>query len=377
MLKDKLFIDLYNKIEDYSKVVIFGAGIIGEKILNDINKYKPNVEVIGFIDNYQKETIKNMPIWCLYEFINKKLEYDLVIMSTRTDEDLTVNLFDVYNIPVLTQTNTISTYYRHNILNLENYTKIIDIFDSNEDKRLFDLIYNIRLGITPVSRIEDYHFKERINRKHTFNVLRSQYLENINKKVIKTVFDLGFNSGTNLVAFQQFLPNLEKVYGFEAIYDFVKIDYIEKFFESNKLTIVPYALGENNGQSEFYINIENKGASICKETTSCIVSEDLPIYKKVSVNVTTMDDYFSKSNVKPDFIKMDIEGSELAAIKGGINTITKSRPQLAVSIYHTDSDFVQIPLYLKRTLKNYYYRLGHYSPSLSETVLYAIPNELA
>ena len=74
---------------------------------------------------------------------------------------------------------------------------------------------------------------------------------------------------------------------------------------------------------------------------------------------------------------MDIEGAELSALKGGFDTIKKHRPQLAISIYHDlSTDFVKIPLYLKETLENYKFTIGHYSPRLCETVLYAIPNEL-
>ena len=48
---------------------------------------------------------------------------------------------------------------------------------------------------------------------------------------------------------------------------------------------------------------------------------------------------------------MDIEGAEMPALIGGINTIKKYRPQLAISIYHTNSDFINIPLYLKNNLE--------------------------
>ena len=51
------------------------------------------------------------------------------------------------------------------------------------------------------------------------------------------------------------------------------------------------------------------------------------------------------------------------------------RPQLAISSYHSDSDFLNIPLYLYENLENYTFRLGHYSPSIDETVFYAVPNE--
>ena len=73
---------------------------------------------------------------------------------------------------------------------------------------------------------------------------------------------------------------------------------------------------------------------------------------------------------------MDIEGSELKALKGGEKTILSDRPQMAISIYHSMNDFVSIPLYLNNILENYTFHIGHYSYNHCETVLYAIPDEL-
>ena len=66
----------------------------------------------------------------------------------------------------------------------------------------------------------------------------------------------------------------------------------------------------------------------------------------------------------------------MSALKGAKETIEKYRPQLAISIYHSDSDFINIPLYLNKTLQDYTFKLGHYSRDNNETVLYAIPDEL-
>ena len=45
-----------------------------------------------------------------------------------------------------------------------------------------------------------------------------------------------------------------------------------------------------------------------------------------------------KLGATPDFIKMDIEGSELSALKGMQNIIVKNQPLLAISIYHRPED---------------------------------------
>ena len=72
---------------------------------------------------------------------------------------------------------------------------------------------------------------------------------------------------------------------------------------------------------------------------------------------------------------MDIEGSEQSAIKGGINTIMKYKPKLAISIYHSMDDFVNIAQYLKSLNLGYDFYLKHGTIHCEETVLLAkVPN---
>lgn len=78
-------------------------------------------------------------------------------------------------------------------------------------------------------------------------------------------------------------------------------------------------------------------------------------------------------NLEPTFIKMDIEGSELAALKGFKNTILKYRPKMAICIYHRIEDFWDIPLYIHETFPNYTLHVRHHNLDMTETVLYAIP----
>ena len=70
---------------------------------------------------------------------------------------------------------------------------------------------------------------------------------------------------------------------------------------------------------------------------------------------------------------MDIEGSELAALRGGINIIKRERPILAISIYHSIKDYWEIPKFLMQELEKYKYYVRHHALICNETVLYAIP----
>ena len=73
------------------------------------------------------------------------------------------------------------------------------------------------------------------------------------------------------------------------------------------------------------------------------------------------------------FIKMDIEGSELEALKGASTTISANKPKLAICVYHKIEDFWEIPIYINKLAPEYKFYVGHHTVSLTcpETVLYA------
>ena len=66
-----------------------------------------------------------------------------------------------------------------------------------------------------------------------------------------------------------------------------------------------------------------------------------------------------------------------------IKICEKFRPQLAISIYHTNyekdkfklTDLVDIPLKIIQNLKDYNFFIGHYSYERWEMILYCIPQK--
>ncbi|MBQ8172181.1 MAG: FkbM family methyltransferase [Oscillospiraceae bacterium] len=90
-----------------------------------------------------------------------------------------------------------------------------------------------------------------------------------------------------------------------------------------------------------------------------------------SIDVVTLDSYIEDRRVT--YIKMDIEGAELEALKGCAETIRKQKPKLAISIYHKPEDMTEIPLFIKSLVPEYKFYIRHYSDSPAETILYALP----
>ncbi|MCW2482356.1 FkbM family methyltransferase [Candidatus Symbiopectobacterium sp. NZEC135] len=73
------------------------------------------------------------------------------------------------------------------------------------------------------------------------------------------------------------------------------------------------------------------------------------------------------------FIKMDIEGAELAALQGAAKTIRDYKPKLAISLYHKPEDLIEIPSYLNELNPDYKFYLRCHQRYFSvDMVLYAI-----
>jgi hypothetical protein len=72
-------------------------------------------------------------------------------------------------------------------------------------------------------------------------------------------------------------------------------------------------------------------------------------------------------------IKMDIEGSELDALRGAELTVRKHQPLLAVCVYHRPDHLWNIPLCMKSMAPDSKIYLRSYAVDGWESVSYAVP----
>jgi FkbM family methyltransferase len=76
---------------------------------------------------------------------------------------------------------------------------------------------------------------------------------------------------------------------------------------------------------------------------------------------------------QPTYIKLDIEGFEAEALRGMQKLLTRSRPALAVSVYHKPADLWELPRLVRSLLPNSRLYLRQHGHNGFDTVLYAIP----
>jgi FkbM family methyltransferase len=94
---------------------------------------------------------------------------------------------------------------------------------------------------------------------------------------------------------------------------------------------------------------------------------------KLEVECVMMDESLSDLKILPTYIKMDIEGSELAALSGARNMILKATPILAICLYHRYNDLWRIPLFIHSLGCDYKLFLRPHEIEGWQLVCYAVP----
>ena len=124
------------------------------------------------------------------------------------------------------------------------------------------------------------------------------------------------------------------------------------------------------------VRLVKKGVSNCKKAVP-FIQDGLKSkvdfnseFEREHIEVVPLDSI--EECQKATYIKMDIEGQELSALEGAKTIIQKNKPKLAICIYHSNEDMLDIPIYIKKLNPQYKLYVRHYSRGASETVLYAI-----
>lgn len=80
-----------------------------------------------------------------------------------------------------------------------------------------------------------------------------------------------------------------------------------------------------------------------------------------SAKFIDLDSYLAEHNLpRLDYIKLDIEGAEMEALKGAANSIRKWKPKMAICVYHKMDDFWTIPEYILSLRSDYEFEFRHY-----------------
>jgi FkbM family methyltransferase len=203
--------------------------------------------------------------------------------------------------------------------------------------------------------------------QHIFLVKQYEYLslvgDRIGADINDTVFDVGSCWGDSALYFANLVKN-GRVYAFEPNNKSLKILKTNLKLNPNlqkRIKLIERPLWSSSNQN---LHIVESGPGTTVHPDSLDTNND-----KLSISI---DDFVSSNKIKKlDFIKMDIEGAELPVLKGASKVIKRFKPKLAISIYHSLDDFVNIPNHIKSTYPFYNLYLKHATSHNEETVLFA------
>jgi len=189
----------------------------------------------------------------------------------------------------------------------------------------------IRVGIKPIAsnpKIFEFFRKN----------VESHYLKHNLRKLdvaISTVYDIGANKGEWSKELSKTLPEA-KFYLFEAN------EKNKKKLKDSGFEYFINCLSHSEGTAEFF-EVGGTGDSIYKEE-----SEVYSSVKPKIIRTTTLDKLQESKNLKkPDFIKIDTQGSEIDILKGASSIIkTCKLIQLEISITQTNLNAPTIGEYL-------------------------------
>ena len=365
----RLYENIIKEIPKNSKVAIWGTSEVGILFNEYIKNLRSDIEVKFFVNSKEIQNFEHGKVITSVDFVELSNEVDTVIITSYSGRIFMENISKLINIQNIysIDENFLKKEQKYNL----DETK--EIFTNKKDKELYELLSNFRANPNAFKKDLQIYFINTHN--HTIaGYAQNHYFDYINKDAIKTVIDAGGYDCLQSLFFLNKFPNCEKVYTFEPCYEIFKHPLYDAIIKKrNEIEIVEKGIWSKTEMLEFQKVDDIKwGSSI-----NGVKPELYENYEIIKTPVVSIDDFVKENKIKKiDFIKMDIENAEEDAIKGGLETILKDRPQLAISIYHSDEQFFNLPKYLKDVLKDYIFRLGHYSAKEFETVLYAIPKEL-
>lgn len=145
------------------------------------------------------------------------------------------------------------------------------------------------------------------------------------------VIDAGANEGALSVVYSQKINQEGKVFAFEP--DSLNIQTLKQNIslntKYNNIEIINRALWSHIDEIDFY-EAGTVGSSVFYEDKKS---------KKVTIKTTSIDEFIHETKINQlNFIKMDIEGAEIEALKGARKTIKKFNPDFAIASYHIVND---------------------------------------
>lgn len=347
-------------------IYLYGAGNLGKKLY--IALKNKNIAVSGFIDK-RAEQLKNIDgknIYTAEDFLNLQTENAVVILAglfspaveTEIRHDLAAANADILALHQLDmhflansdfyKSTFIGDFDRQDtFINEDLILKAYDEWSTAEEKSFFLKYVKAYLN-------DDFSGLPQplaANQQYTAHDI----LEPIN---LDCFIDCGAYTGDTLTNFCRQGMKVKNYIAFEPQMNLGEsINNAAKECGVEKAIIFPCGVANSMEQLRF-------SSSASGGSASRAAAEGDEVIQCVALDTVLL-------GIAPTFIKMDIEGMEIAALTGAKNLIKKYHPQLAICVYHDMPHIWQIPQLIKSIDPSYRLYLRNYQIMGLETVVYA------
>lgn len=361
------------KLKTYDKpVVIFGTGFAARhftEILHD-----NGIEISAYCEGneyYQQgKTVEGKSVYNIEKLGEIYEECSLVV--TATGATVYQYVMNAKNNRYNTSCEIFPLVYRNQLYEMSyefiknnkgQFNNTYELFEDEESKIVFLSYIDAKANCIKEDIIKPIY--ELWNSKQYFNDLYPK--DFFHKHVL---LDCGAYIGDTAEQFINFIQasDLQKyVYAYES--DEQNFEQLKCVAEKyNIIKPYPYGVGEQSKQLYFEMDGTSHSRVVDYETEH-------------KIRIVSIDDMIKNGKMGGDvsFVKMDLEGEEIPALKGMSKLISENMPMLAVCVYHKQADLIEIPKVImkiaNKTKKNIKYKfyLRHHSFNVAELVLYAVP----
>lgn len=167
-----------------------------------------------------------------------------------------------------------------------------------------------------------------------FNMIEPSQTQSFIKTVKKddVLFDVGANVGYYTVLGSRLAGAKGKVFSFEPLVR--NISYLYKHVKINRLenvSIIPCACSDAISIVAFFQNPNTAMGHIANHENTSVSNNGMTI-----VPAITLDAVAAKLNIRPDVLKIDVEGAELTVLHGAESIISNSKPAIFLSVHSNE-----------------------------------------
>lgn len=340
-------------------IYIWGTGQVAQHFYHDMKLMGGVFQ--GFVDNNKGVQGKEIcdGLYCIKPEELNKIENSLIIVGVGMQSSKVFR--QLKQMGIREAVDATAFLMNFSFSKAEDYpiddirSKISQVFSSLSDEKSAEVLYR---------RIQDYvNFRNGLSKPDYFYDIYepNQYFvkDLVTFSSHDVLVDCGAYDGDTLRDFLRLSTPFDKYISYElSEKNYAKIiEFTHKYTGKGQLLTINAGVGDVN--QEIYYDENISATTYCSSGTKG--------------RLVRLSDDLCEENVT--FIKMDIEGAEMSALRGAAELIIRCKPKLAICIYHKLEDLWEIPLYIKSLSKDYKIYFRQHTPLYCETVCYAIHDD--